>query len=196
MLVLAAVLVARNLLRGRPGRALGALRDSEVAAAVMGVPAGRLRAAAFTVSSMYAGAAGALLALAYQRIVPDTFGLGLSMDYLAMIVIGGLGSVGGAAAGAVFVTVLPQLLGQYADKLPLVVAPGSTEPGLGAPEAARYLYGATLVLILLFAPGGLAGLRPNRLARPWRRGPLPAAALQTSAGTNLAGGETLKEQTP
>ncbi|WP_344558206.1 branched-chain amino acid ABC transporter permease [Kitasatospora saccharophila] len=193
LLVLIAWLAARNLLRGRPGRALGALRDSEVAASVMGVPAARLRAAAFTVSSMYAGAAGALLALAFQRIVPDHFSLALSMDFLAMIVIGGLGSVGGAAAGAVFVTVLPQLLGRYADQLPLVVAPGSTEPGLGGTEAARYLYGAALVLILLFSPDGLAGLR-RRLRTPWRR--RTAITPLTSAGPQSAGGESLKEQTP
>ncbi|MFE1906138.1 branched-chain amino acid ABC transporter permease [Streptomyces gardneri] len=193
VLVVVAWVAARNLLRGRPGRALGALRDSEVAAAVMGVPAGRMRAAAFTVSSMYAGAAGALLALAFQRVVPDHFGLVLSMDFLAMIVIGGLGSVGGAAAGAVFVTVLPQLLSRYAEQLPLVVPAGSTESGVGAAEAARYLYGAALVLILLFAPDGLVSLR-HRLVRlrPRRRGARPS----TSAGQNPVGGDTLKEPTP
>lgn len=194
-LVLAAWVAARNLQGGRPGRALGALRDSEVAAAVMGVPAARLRAAAFTVSSMYAGAGGALLALAFQRIVPDHFSLALSMDYLAMIVIGGLGSIGGAAAGAVFVTALPQILGRYADQLPLVVAPGSTEPGLGGGEAARYLYGAALVLILLFSSDGLAGLRARALPNPWRRRAGATAHPPVSAGQDPADGETLKERT-
>ncbi|MCF2533864.1 branched-chain amino acid ABC transporter permease [Yinghuangia sp. KLBMP8922] len=166
-LVGVACLLARNLLLGRPGHALGALRDSEVAAAVMGVPATRMRAAAFTVSAMYAGTAGALLALVYQRIVPDTFGLALSIDLLAMIVIGGLGSVAGAVVGAVFVSVLPQLLTHYADQLPLVVPPGAGGDGLGAAEAARYLYGLVLVLTLLFAPGGLARLEVP--APPWWR---------------------------
>ncbi|MFE1230348.1 branched-chain amino acid ABC transporter permease [Streptomyces sp. NPDC058745] len=194
VLVVAAYLGARNLLRGRPGRAMGALRDSEVAAAVMGVPATRFRAAAFTVSSMYAGAGGALLALAYQRIVPDTFGLTLSMDFLAMLVIGGLGSVAGAVAGAVFVTVLPQLLTHYADALPLVVAPGSPEPGLGSVDAARYLYGAALVLTLLFLPGGLASLPRPSLPRVLR-GPRTPVLPQPPAATT-AGGNTLKEPTP
>ncbi|WWQ68827.1 branched-chain amino acid ABC transporter permease [Streptomyces sp. Q6] len=193
VLVVAAYLAARNLLLGRPGRAMGALRDSEVAAAVMGVPASRFRAAAFTVSSMYAGAGGALLALAYQRIVPDTFGLSLSMDFLAMLVIGGLGSVAGAAAGAVFVTVLPQLLTHYADALPLVVAPGSTEPGLGSVDAARYLYGAALVLTLLFFPGGLASLSRPSLPRALRS--LRASVLPQSPAAKTAGGTTLKEPT-
>ncbi|WP_443054547.1 branched-chain amino acid ABC transporter permease [Streptomyces sp. NBC_00683] len=207
VLVAVAALTARNMLRGRPGRALGALRDSEVAAAVMGVPAGRYRAAAFTVSSMYAGAAGALLALASQRIVPDYFSLLLSMDMLAMIVIGGLGSVAGAALGAVFVSVLPQLLAHYADALPLVVVAGSNEPGLGSGDAARYLYGAALVLTLVFAPGGLVGLTGRRLSPPWRRRPpgnagslksaLPSASstASTTSVDSIADGNTLKEHT-
>ncbi|MFG2613953.1 branched-chain amino acid ABC transporter permease [Streptomyces anulatus] len=205
VLVAVAVLAARNLLRGRPGRALGALRDSEVAAAVMGVPAKRYRAAAFTVSSMYAGAAGALLALASQRVVPDYFSLMLSMDMLAMIVIGGLGSVAGAAAGAVFVSVLPQLLAHYSGDLPLVVAAGSSEPGLGSADAARFLYGVALVLTLVFAPAGLVGLRrgPRRAGRrlpllPWPRRPVPSgtAPLSLPSADATTGGDTLKEHTP
>ena len=202
LLVAIAAWAARNLLRGRPGRALGALRDSEVAAAVMGVPASRFRAAAFTVSSMYAGAAGALLALASQRVVPDYFGLLLSMDMLAMIVIGGLGSVAGAAAGAVFVSVLPQLLAHYSHAIPLIVAAGSAEPGVGSADAARFLYGAALVLTLVFAPGGLVGVRGGwagrRLVPPWRRRPAAApvpSPSPISAGVST-GGDTLKEHTP
>lgn len=64
------------------------MRDSETAAAVMGVHVARYRSAAFVVSSMYAGLAGVLLALSFRRVVPDYFSLALSVDYLAMIVIG------------------------------------------------------------------------------------------------------------
>ncbi|MDI2128107.1 branched-chain amino acid ABC transporter permease [Yinghuangia seranimata] len=166
VLLVVGVVVARNLLRGRPGRALGAVRDSEIAAAVMGVPVARYRSAAFVVSSMYAGLAGVLLALVFGRVIPDYFGLALSIDYLAMIVIGGLGSVGGAVAGAAFVTVLPQLFAHYAGALPLVTATGTD--GIGPQEASRYLYGAAIVLVLLFSPGGLAGLA-RRTAAPRRR---------------------------
>ena len=146
----------RNLLRGRPGRALIGLRDSEVAAAVLGVNVRRYKAAAFTVSSAYAGLAGVLLALAFGRIVPDSFGFGLSIDFLAMIILGGLGSLGGAVAGAVFVTALPLVLNHYSDALPLLAQPG--EGGVGAAEAARLLYGAAVIAVLLFAPGGMAQL--------------------------------------
>jgi branched-chain amino acid transport system permease protein len=154
---------ARNVVAGRPGRALRTLRDSEVAAAVMGVSVSRYKAAAFTVSSMYAGLAGVLIALSYGRIVPDTFGLAMSIDFLVMIVIGGIGSVGGAAAGAVFVTALPLVLTHYSAALPLA-EPGSG--GIGAAELSRLLYGAAVIGILLFAHDGIAGLLRRRPPEP------------------------------
>lgn len=179
VLVLGGIVAARNLLRGRPGRALGAVRDSEIAAGVMGVPVARFRSMAFVVSSMYAGLAGVLLALVYGTLVPGSFGLQMSIDYLAMIVIGGLGSVGGAVAGAVFVTVLPQLFTHYASSLPLVVEAGGD--GIGPTEAARYLYGAVIVLVLVFAPGGLAGIA--RQLSPARRSARSAQRSSSSSGT-------------
>ncbi|MGA5881642.1 branched-chain amino acid ABC transporter permease [Streptomyces cellulosae] len=188
---------ARGLLRSRPGRALAALRDSETAAAVMGVDVARHRSAAFVVSSMYAGLAGVLLALAFRRVVPDYFGLVLSVDYLAMIVIGGLGSVAGATAGAVFVTALPLLMTRYADQLPLVAAPGSTEGAVGPTEAARYLYGAAIVLVLLYAPDGLHGLvrrARDRLRR--RRTPTTAPHTAIPSPPPPAAAARPKEHTP
>jgi branched-chain amino acid transport system permease protein len=190
---------ARGLLRGRPGRALVALRDSETAAAVMGVDVSRYRAAAFVVSSMYAGLAGVMLALAFRRVVPDYFGLVLSVDYLAMIVIGGLGSVAGATAGAVFVTALPLLMTRYADQLPLVAAPGTTDGAVGPTEAARYLYGAAIVLILLFAPDGLHGLVRRLRARLRRRRTAPPtadAASPSQPSAPSASAVRAKEPTP
>jgi branched-chain amino acid transport system permease protein len=163
ILVAAAAWYARNLLRTRPGRALEAIRDSEVAAAVMGVNVPLYRAAAFTVSSMYAGLAGVFLALAFGRVVPESFGFLYSIDFLVMIVIGGLGSIGGAVLGAVVVTALPQVLLHYADSLPLVAAPGTT--GLQPGDAARFLYGAAVVAVLIYAPRGLAGVTLHLRAR-------------------------------
>ena len=75
-----------------------------------------------------------------------------------MIVIGGLGSIGGAIAGAVLITALPQILDQYADSLPLVSDARRRRPA--AAQAARFLYGAAVVAVLIFAPRGLAGLVP------------------------------------
>jgi branched-chain amino acid transport system permease protein len=156
VLVLLSVWYARNLLRNRPGRALEGIRDSEVAAAVMGVNVPLYRGAAFMVSSMYAGLAGVMLALAFGRVVPESFNFLYSIDFLVMIVLGGLGSVGGAVLGAVIVTVLPQVLLHYAGSLPLVASPGGS--GLQPNDAARFLYGAAVVGVLILASGGLAGL--------------------------------------
>ena len=156
VLVAVSIWYGRNLVRSRPGRALGTVRDGEVAAAVLGVDVVRYKAAAFTVSSMYAGLGGVMTALAFGRIVPESFGFLLSVDFLVMIVIGGAGSVGGAAAGAVFVTALPLVLNHYSGSLPLLAEPGSG--GVGASEFSRYVYGVAIVAVLLFARDGLAGL--------------------------------------
>jgi branched-chain amino acid transport system permease protein len=163
-LVVLACWYARNLVAGRPGRALVGVRDGEVAAAVMGVDVRRTKAAAFTVSSAYAGLAGVLLALTFGRIVPDSFGFLMSIDFLAMIIIGGLGSIAGGVAGAVLVTALPLVLSHYSGALPFLAQPG--EAGVGAAEAARLLYGAAVVAVLLFARGGLAQLfRPSTTSK-------------------------------
>ncbi|WP_425581334.1 branched-chain amino acid ABC transporter permease [Streptomyces sodiiphilus] len=167
MLALGA-LFARGVLAGRPGRAMNAIRDHRIAAGVMGVPVARYRGWVFVLSSMYAGLAGVLLALVFQRTVPSYFGIILALEYLAMIVIGGLGSVGGAMLGAFFVSLLPQVLTKYSEALPLVSQPG-TGGGLAPGEASRYLYGAAVVTAVLFLPGGLvrlpAVLRARRAAR-------------------------------
>jgi branched-chain amino acid transport system permease protein len=156
VLALAAYLFARNLLRSRPGRALQTLRDSEVAASVMGVNVQRYKGRVFLVSSMYAGLSGVMYALSIGSIAPESFGLELSILYLAMIVLGGLGSVGGAALGALFVTALPLIFQRYADVVPFVGSAG--EGGLAAGEAARYFFGLAIILVILFQPAGLAGL--------------------------------------
>ncbi|MEU9376886.1 branched-chain amino acid ABC transporter permease [Streptomyces sp. NPDC048255] len=170
--LLACALFARGILRGRPGRALNAIRDHNIAAGVMGVPVARYRAAVFVLSSMYAGLAGVLLALVFQRTVPDYFGMVLSLEYLAMIVIGGLGTVAGAVIGAAFVSLLPQLLTRYSDALPLVSAPGTG--GIAPGEASRYLYGAAVVAVVLFLPGGLARIAATPSARSARPPKEPA----------------------
>ena len=162
VIALAAYLFARNLLRSRPGRALQTLRDSEVAASVMGVNVQAYKARIFMVSSMYGGLAGVLYALSIGSIAPESFGLFVSIQYLAMIVLGGLGSVGGAVLGALFVTALPLVFQRYADAVPFVTGAGGD--GLAAGEAARYLYGLAIVLVILFEPGGLTGV-----ARRFRR---------------------------
>jgi branched-chain amino acid transport system permease protein len=165
VLALAAYWFARNLLRSRPGRALQTLRDSEVAASVMGVNVQRYKGRVFLVSSMYAGLAGVIYALSIGSIAPESFGLEVSVLYLAMIVLGGLGSVGGSVLGAIFVSAMPLIFQRYADALPFVGSPG--EGGLAPGEAARYLFGLAIILVIMFEPAGLAGLA-GRLRRKGR----------------------------
>jgi branched-chain amino acid transport system permease protein len=174
-LVLVAVcwVFARGVLAGRPGRALRTVRDSEIAAAVHGVDVQAYRAKAFLLSSMYAGLAGVLYALSIGSVAPESFTIEVSIQYLAMIVLGGLGSVGGAAAGAAFVSTLPLLLDEYSNLVPGLSEPGSG--GVSYSEAARYAYGAAVILVVLFQPTGLAGLARRLSARrrgsPVRSGP-------------------------
>ena len=184
VLALAAYLFAKNLLRSRAGRALQTLRDSEVAASVMGVNVQVYKARIFLVSSMYAGLSGVMYALSIGSIAPESFGLELSILYLAMIVLGGLGSVNGAVLGAAFVIALPLVFQRYAEVIPFVGGQG--QGGLAAGEAARFLFGLAIILVILFEPAGLAGianrLTGRRRARPG--GSVTARAPDTDTSSN------------
>ncbi|NBM18567.1 branched-chain amino acid ABC transporter permease [Streptomyces sp. GC420] len=174
--LLLAVVCFRLLVRGRVGRALRGVRDHEVAAAAMGVNVVRYKAYAFLASSMFAGLGGVLLALAFRRIIPDTFGVIMSVEYLAIIVIGGLGSAGGAVFGALFVASLPAVLERYVSQLQ---GSGAESGGLTSAVLAKFVYGAAVVLIIVFEPGGGSALR-DRLRRRHRRGddrPGPSTSL-------------------
>lgn len=173
----------RGVKNGRAGRAMAAVRDGEAAAGAMGVDVTRVKAVAFTLSSVYAGVGGVLLALAFGRVAPDSFGLLMSIDFLVMIVLGGVGSIGGAAIGAVFVSTLPLVLVQYSADLPFLSAPGSG--GLDAATLSRLAYGAAIVAVLLFLRGGLAGalsrLRARTRSRSGSTPPEPSPMKETSA---------------
>jgi branched-chain amino acid transport system permease protein len=147
---------ARNILRGRMGRAMQTVRDSELAAAVMGVDVRLTKAGAFVLSSMYAGLGGVMVALAFGRLTPSYFNLALSIGFLAAIVVGGLGSIGGAVIGAFFVTGGPLLITRYSSSLPFVSPSGSG--GYDGGKTAALLYGLAVVLVVLFEPGGLAAI--------------------------------------
>ena len=188
-LAIGAYLFARNLLRSRAGRALQTLRDSETAAAVMGVNVQAYKAKVFLVSSMYAGLSGVLFALSVGSIAPESFALEVSVLYLAMIVLGGLGSVGGAVLGAVFVSALPTVFQRYADSLPLLSQPG--QGGVTAGQGARLLFGICIIAVVLFEPAGLAGLgrRFTRRGTPGRPG-RGAASQPTPSNTPAQGSTT------
>ncbi|SFF54727.1 branched-chain amino acid ABC transporter permease [Blastococcus tunisiensis] len=142
----------RNLLKSRHGRAFRMIRDKELAAAVSGISVRRGKQNAFVVSSALAGLSGALFAIAIGSIAPVSFSLDVSIQYLVMIVIGGMGTVTGSILGAAVVTALPILTQRYGGVFPLVgdvVSPAA---------AARYLYGGALIAVLMLQPRGLAAV--------------------------------------
>lgn len=154
ILVIAAagVLFARNLFRTRVGRAFVAIRDKDISAEVMGIPLFRYKLVAFGVSSFYAGVAGALLAHQAGIITPENFPITVAIDYLAMIIIGGLGSVLGAVLGAFFMTLVPDLLRVVATSLS-----GAFPALIGLIVTLREaIFGLLIIFFLIFEPDGMA----------------------------------------
>jgi branched-chain amino acid transport system permease protein len=152
-LAVAAIFAALNLLRTRVGRAWIAIRDHDIAARVMGIDLVRYKLLAFVVSSFIVAIAGALLSLQIRFVNIDVFALILSIEALAIIILGGLGSVAGAVLGAVFLSYLPEAI-----RLVL-----STVIDSGSPLS-NYVYeirgianGLVIVLFLRFKPDGLIG---------------------------------------
>ena len=146
------VWTALNLLRTRFGRDWVAIRDNDRAAAAMGVPVFPYKLLAFAVSAFYAGVAGALWAYLAGVVSAERFTLLLSVEYLAMIIVGGLGSVLGSVLGAAFLTLLPEGLRLLADALAAAL-PGASNLFVGL----RYtVFGAAIVGFLVFEPEGLA----------------------------------------
>src|SRR5207302_10716293 len=109
-LAIAHLWFAKNLFRTGVGKAFVAIRDQDISAEVMGVTVFRHKLLSFAVSSFYIGVAGSLLAYQARIISPENFPLGIAIDQLGMIIIGGLGSVLGSILGAAFITLLPEVL--------------------------------------------------------------------------------------
>ncbi|WP_088554022.1 branched-chain amino acid ABC transporter permease [Calderihabitans maritimus] len=157
VLALLATVFAFNLFRTRPGRAFVAIRDRDIAAEVIGIDLFKYKIMAFALSSFYAGIAGSLWAHYLTIISPEHFTISVSIEYLAMIIIGGLGSVMGSIYGALFMTLLPVLLRTLAEALSSIF-PDIESVFLGLREA---VFGATIILFLIFEPEGIAKIWKN-----------------------------------
>lgn len=147
-----AIIATSNLIRSKPGRAFISIRDHYLAAEIVGVNLFLWKTIAFGLSAFMAGIAGGLWAHYTQIVTPEPFNIGLSISYLAMIVIGGMGSVQGAVFGAIFITLLPEGLTWLAG-LGEGVFPNLVEKLSALKEG---VFGLTLVLFLIFEPEGLA----------------------------------------
>ena len=160
-----------NLLRSPTGRAWVAIRDSEIAAQSMGVNLAAYKTLAFAFSAGLIGVAGALFAHKVGFLAPDIFSVLLSIQFLLMVVVGGLGSLHGAVFGAIFVALLPVAISQARDSVPAWLGSAAGLFGKGAGSAAYLLadrfvkkpglepgvFGLILVLFILFEPLGIYG---------------------------------------
>jgi branched-chain amino acid transport system permease protein len=144
------VWIGHNLARSHVGRALVAIRDSDIAAEVIGVNLTRYKTLAFAISAGYAGTAGAIVAQALRHIEPQSFTFLESITYFAMIVIGGLGTIPGAVIGGVVLTLLPHYLSTLKQWLPVV-------------------YGGAIILMMVLEPRGIYGrwLRIKAYVKTW-----------------------------
>jgi branched-chain amino acid transport system permease protein len=143
-----------NLIRGRFGRDLRAVRDDEAAARLAGINVARTQVMAFVVSAACAGLGGALFAVLAQSVSPGAFPLSLSLFLVMAIVIGGLGRLGGALWGAVLLVALPSLTHSLTDRIDVSPAVAQRLDG-NLPLA---IFGVVLVIVMLAAPGGIASL--------------------------------------
>jgi branched-chain amino acid transport system permease protein len=156
--------VGWNLLRGRIGRAMVAIRDQPIAARAMGVDTSMVKAMTFGVSAMYTGIAGALGAIAIQFVAPDSFTIFLSISLVVGIVVGGLASISGALYGAVFIQFIPNIAEQISKAAPWAI------------------YGIFLIGFMYVMPTGVAGFIRIALAR-WRRRRSSQPPVQTPKET-------------
>ncbi|MEA3502387.1 MAG: branched-chain amino acid ABC transporter permease [Actinomycetota bacterium] len=194
--VIIAVIIAKNLQRTRIGRAFMSIRDRDIAAEVMGVADARHKLMAFALSSAFAGMTGALLGAFVGRLVPEGFSLLMSIQFIAILLIGGLGTVTGTLLGSVFVIVLPRLVSDLTGLLASTAESGSgllasvagffvstaegdpgivstlpgTSPGLNVAQFNLLLYGLLLIGFLIFEPLGLYGIW-IRIRNYWKSWP-------------------------
>jgi branched-chain amino acid transport system permease protein len=151
--------IARNLVRSRMGRAFVAIRDGELAAQAMGIHLAKYKTIAFAVGAFYGGVAGSLYAGLAEFVNPDAFVFSVSILYLTMNVVGGMGTLAGPVVGAYVFTILPELLRPFA-------------------EYKEFIAGALLLVFLVFLPTGIVGVGEAAWLRRWRRprlAPVPPA---------------------
>jgi branched-chain amino acid transport system permease protein len=133
-------ILGANLLRGRTGRAIVAIRDNSIAAASMGIDTALYKSLTFGVSALFTGVAGALGALTTQFVSPDSFTLFLSISFIVGVVIGGVATISGAFFGALFIEFVPTFADQISKAAPWAI------------------YGVLLILCVYVMPSGVAGL--------------------------------------
>jgi branched-chain amino acid transport system permease protein len=162
VIAVAVAFAAKNIQRSNTGRAMAAVRDHDLAASALGVNPARTKILAFGISSFIAGMAGAMYGMQQQYITVDPFNLNMSVEFIAMIVLGGIGSVFGAIAGAVAFSMLRPLAEDLGAVLPYIKQ-------LSSAQQSTVLFTILVVAFLVIEPLGLHGiyLRLKRYFAAW-----------------------------
>lgn len=170
MLVMLAIfgVLARNIARSRIGRAFAAIRDRDVAAEVIGVSLTRYKMLAFAISSFYAGVGGALFYSITGFFEAGEFSLALSIQFIAMVLIGGVATISGSIMGALFIICLPRITEGLQHFLPFISE--SPSDVINVQSAQAVLYGALIIVFLIFEPRGLFGIW-IRIRNYWKAWP-------------------------
>ncbi|MCJ7779572.1 MAG: branched-chain amino acid ABC transporter permease [Acidimicrobiia bacterium] len=194
--VVVAVVIAKNIQRTRIGRAFMSIRDRDIAAEVMGVADAKNKVLAFALSSGFAGITGAILGAFVGRLVPEGFSLFMSIQFVAILLIGGIGTVSGTLLGSAFVVLLPRIVQDFTSLLASTAESGTgllswvagifvstglddpgivstlpgTSPGLNVGQFNLLLYGLLLIGFLIFEPLGLYGIW-IRIRNYWKSWP-------------------------
>ncbi len=156
ILALLALFIA-NVIRTRTGRAFQAVRDREIAAELMGINIARTKVISFVVSSVLGGICGALYASYLSYVQPEQWNLSLSIEFVAMIIIGGVASISGSIIGAILLTAIRPLIDNLADILPFVQK-GAGTGGITVADLNEIIYALFLGIFLIFEPTGIAGI--------------------------------------
>jgi branched-chain amino acid transport system permease protein len=163
VVLLLAIRVAANMLHGRTGRALVAIRDQPIAAAAMGIHTARYKTLAFGTSTLFTGVAGALAAIVVGYVSPEGYSLFLSVSFLVGSAVGGIATIGGAIVGGLFIQFVPNLANDISDAAPWA------------------LYGLAMLLFMYAMPRGVVGSLGPLINRAMQRIQQHRAAFDTSA---------------
>lgn len=171
-LVALVALATKNLVRSRTGRAMQAVRDRDLAAEVVGVPIARAKILAFVISSSLAAMAGGLYGSYQQFVSPDEFSLFLSIQYIVMIIVGGIATTFGPIIGAMFITAVPRVVEtfvqKYGNSIPGITTSGGGH-GLTVFALNQIVFGVLIIVFFMVEPRGLAALwlRVKAYFRAW-----------------------------
>lgn len=145
-----------NLKLNRVGRAFQAIRDRDIAAEVIGITLWKYKLLSFAVSSFYAGVAGAVLVHMLTLVPPENFTIGLSIEYLAMVIVGGVTSVFGIILGSCFMTIVPIFLESVLENVPALLSNIHIDTGSLISGGREIFFGLAIMLFLIFEPEGLS----------------------------------------